>query len=271
MAFSLVYLPTRIFHVALGAIFTAVPFFVWQLLRYNWPAPLAVCFGLGAGLGLSMLSDIFNHSPLQRKGASPVVHFVASLGAYLVTIQSVILIWGNDSKILRVGIDAVVKIGSIVITRSQIVAAGVAVLTVGILLSWIRFSKLGLQFRALADNPTELALRGYNLKRLKLLAFGVSGLIGSISSLLISLDLGFSARGGLNALVIAVVSVIIGGRRSYIGPLLGALLLTVVRSEVVWFTSAKWEIPVTFAILALALFLRPNGFLSRNVRLEAQL
>jgi len=270
MAFNFVYLPTRIFYVALGAVFSAVPFVVWQLLRWNWPVSLAVSVGLGVGLGLSVLSEAVNHAFLERRGASSGAHLIASLGVYLILIQCIVLVWGNDPKVLRVGNDFTLKIGDLVLTRSQLLAALISAIAASIIFIWLRFSKLGLQFRALADNPTELALRGYNLTRLRILAFGISGLICSISSLLVSLDLKFDSFGGLNMILLAVVSIIIGGRNSYVGPLLGAVLLSVIRSEVVWFSSARWETPATFLILALVLFLRPDGILGRKLRLEAQ-
>ena len=95
----------------------------------------------------------------------------------------------------------------------------------------LKYSQLGLEFRALADNAKEFALRGYNVNRLRLLAFGLSGLLGAVSSLLVAYDIGFDPNGGLNAVLLAVVAVIIGGRQSFLGPILGGILLGVIRSE----------------------------------------
>ena len=127
-----------------------------------------------------------------------------------------------------------------------------------------------MQFRALADNPDELALRGYNIRRLRLLAFGVSGLLGAVSALLTAYDIGFDPNVGLSALLLAVVAVIIGGRQSFIGPVVGGILLGMVRSEVVWILSARWQEAVTFGLLVLFLYMRPNGLVGRETRLEAK-
>lgn len=270
VAFTVVYLPTRVFHIALGGIYAVVPFIVWTAIRLNWPWYLALAIAILMGVGLSLVFELINHARLERKGASAGAQLISSLGIYIILVQAVAMIWGNDQKTLRIGLDTVVSIGIINITRSQIIAASVSMGVLLLFYLWLRFSNQGLQFRGLADNSTELALRGYNVRRLRLLAFGVSGLLCSISSLLVSYDIGFDPHRGLAALLIAVVASIIGGRESFLGPVLGGILLGLARSEAVWFLSARWQEAFTFLLLALFLFIRPYGILGRKGRLEAQ-
>jgi branched-chain amino acid transport system permease protein len=207
---------------------------------------------------------------LERKDASTGAHLIASLGIYIALVQIIVLIWDNQSKTLRKGLDEVFTFGDATLTHAQIIAATLSVTTLSFFYAWLRFSSLGLQFRALADNPKELALQGYNTQWLRLLAFGVSGLLASIAALLMAYDIGFDPHGGLTALLLAVVAVIVGGRQSFIGPVLGGLLLGVLRSGTLWLLSARWQDAVTFGILALFLFIRPRGIVGRKTRLEAQ-
>ncbi len=270
LAFSVVYLPTRVFHVALGGIYAAVPFIAWALLQWGWPWYIVITVATLTGVGLSFACEFINHAPLERKRASEGVHLVSSLGIYIIIVQAIALIWGNKIKVLRMGLDAVMAFGNIIITGAQILAAVVSVFMLALFYCWLRFSNLGLQFRAVADNPKELALRGYNIRRLRLVAFGMSGILCSGSALLVSYDIGFDPHGGLIALLLAIVAVIIGGRESFLGPVLGGILLGLVRSEVIWFLSARWQEGVTFLLLALFLLIRPNGLLGRKGRLEAE-
>ena len=210
MAFSVVYLSTRVFHVALGGVYVSVPFIAWTCLNWGWPWYGAMTVATLIGVGLSIGCELINHNPLERKKASSGTHLVSSLGIYIIIIQAVVLIWGNETRVLRTGLDAVAVVGGIIITRSQIIAAVVSVVIIAVFYCWLRFSSLGLQFRALSDNPTEFALRGYNVRRLRLMAFGISGIFCSGSALLVSYDIGFDPHGGLVALLLAVVAVIIG-------------------------------------------------------------
>lgn len=270
LAFAVVYLPTRVFHIALAGIYSLVPFLALTLGSAGIPWPICAIVAILAGGVLSVLCEAFNHARLDRKGAGPGLHLVSSLGIFIVLIQLIAMIWGNEVKVLRQGIDAVFTISSVTLTRAQIVEAAVSC---GLLLAfdfWLRFNKLGLQFRALADNPTQLALFGYNTRRLRFLAFGIAGLLAAASSLLVAFDLGFDPHGGLQALLLAIVAVIIGGRESLLGPVLAGFLLGVMRAQIVWHTSARWQDTVTYLLLVLFLFLRPQGIIGKKMRLEAQ-
>ena len=270
LAFAVVYLPTRVFHIALAGIYSLVPFIALTLGSAGIPWPICAIVAILAGGVLSVLCEAFNHARLDRKGAGPGLHLVSSLGIFIVLIQLIAMIWGNDVKVLRQGIDAVFTISSVTLTRAQIVEAAVSC---GLLLAfyfWLRFSKLGLQFRALADNPTQLALFGYNTRRLRFLAFGIAGFLAAASSLLVAFDLGFDPHGGLQALLLAIVAVIVGGRESLLGPVLAGFLLGVLRAQIVWHTSARWQDAVTYLLLVLFLFLRPQGIIGKKMRLEAQ-
>jgi branched-chain amino acid transport system permease protein len=270
VAFSVVYLPTRVFHIALGGVYAAAPFVAWAGVQAGWPWPVATLAAVAVAVALSLACERFNHALLERKDAPLGAHLIASLGLYIIFVQAIALTWGNETKTLSAGLDETLTLGGVVLTYAQGLAAGTSILTLLCFFAWLRFSNLGLQFRALADNPDELALRGYNIRRLRLLAFGVSGLLGAVSALLTAYDIGFDPHVGLSALLLAVVAVIIGGRQSFVGPVVGGILLGVVRSEVVWFLSARWQEAVTFGLLALFLYVRPNGIFGRETRLEAE-
>jgi branched-chain amino acid transport system permease protein len=270
LAFTVVYLPTRIFYIALGAIYAAAPFVTWSFIQHGWPAPFAVMFALLSGVGLSLFCELINHWPLERKKAGLGTHILSSLGIYLMIVQAIVLIWGHQTKVLRMGLDAVFLVGDIVITGSQLLAIAVCAALLVIFYAWLRFTNLGLRFRALAENPTEFALRGYSVQQTRLLAFGVSGFLAAASALVVSYELGFDPNGGLRALLLAVVAMIMGGRLSFAGAALGGMLLGIIRSEVGWYFSSRWLEAFTFLLLTAFLFLRPNGILGRASRLEAE-
>lgn len=271
LAFSVVFLPTGIFHIAMGGIYAAVPFITLTFLNWGWSWYIAVTAGIFAGVALSLACELFNHARLRSIGASSAAQLVSSLGIYIIIVQVIALTWGSETKVLRTGVDKVLMMGNISITWAQAISGVVSILVILLYYFWLRYSNLGLQFRALSDNPVEFALRGYNVRGLWLLIFGISGMLCSICSLLVSFDMGFDPQGGFIAVLLAVVAVIIGGRESFMGPVLGGILLGIVRSEVVWFLSARWQDAVTFLLFVLFLLFQPNGILARKGRLEASL
>jgi branched-chain amino acid transport system permease protein len=269
-AFNAVYLPTRVFHIALGAVYAAAPFFVWRLLLFKQSWPLAVALALVGSVLISLACETFNHARLERKGGSSGTHLIASLGIYIILVQAVAVAFGNETKFLRVGVDSVFTLGSVTLSRAQLFAGAASILLLAIFYAWVRLTNLGLRLRALADNPAQLALQGYNIRQVRLLAFAIAGLLASACSLVVAYDIGFDPQGGLVALLLAIVAVIIGGRDTWLGPILGGILLGIIRAEVVWFMSAKWQDAITYALLALFLLVRPGGLLGRGIRLEAR-
>jgi branched-chain amino acid transport system permease protein len=271
MAFSLVYVPTRVFHIAIGGVFAVVPYVVLQGQRLSLPAIWSIIAGLVVAVILSLGCEWLNHARLERKGAPSAVHLVASLGIYIVLVQMIAIIWGSETQVLRLGVDKVLKFSaSVVFTRTQLIGALTSLALLAGFYLWLRKTNLGLQFRALADNPIELALRGYNTDRLRLLAFGMSGLLCGVSASSVAFDVGFDPHVGLQNALLAAVAVIVGGRSSFVGPVLGGLVLGILRSQVVWFMSARWQDAVTFLLLAAFLLFRPYGILGQETRVEAE-
>lgn len=271
MGFALVYNTTGIFHVAQGVIFAGTPFILLACIQHGLGWQIGIALSILAAVVVSCLYEFGNHGPLQRKEASKEIHLIASLGAYIALVQVVAIIWGNETRVLRSGVDVTFSLAGIILTRSQLLGGAVAVAVLSVFLFWLWRTDIGLRFRALADNPTQLALMGYNIRMLRLAVFALSGLLTATAALLMALDIGFDPHGGLQIVLLAMVATIIGGHGSFIGPVIGAILLGVLRSQVVWYTSARWEEAATFFLLVLFLFFRPQGLFGRAGRVEAQI
>ena len=270
LSFAVVYLPTRVFFLALAGIYSIVPYIAWSAMQAGMSWYIACLMSIVFGTCLSIFIEVINHGPLSERHASSGAHLISSLGIYVVLSQIAAIIWGNEPKVLHGGVTDVFNLQGIIITHEQL-AALVSTISVLIVFSvWLWLTRIGLEFRALANNEIEFALRGYDVQAVRRIGFAVSGLLCSISSLLTAYDIGFDPHGGLSALLLAVVAVIIGGRPSFFGPVLGALLLGIIRGEVTWFFSSRWEEAITFLLLAAFLFLRPQGLIGQRLRLEAQ-
>ncbi len=269
VAFQAVYLPTRVFFIGLAGIYSFAPFVAHSILSYGLGWCLAIGASVTTSIGISLLCEWGNHARLSRNRATAATHLIASLGTYILLVQVASMIWGNDTKTLSRNMDFVTRVGDVLVTGAQwttFVTAVVLLAGFGLL---INRSRLGLRLRAMADNPAQFALYGYNVNYHRLLAFALAGLFGAASALVTANDIGFDPHTGLPAVLLAVVAVIVGGRGSFVGPVIGGLLLGFLRAEVVWYLSARWQEAVTFALLALVLLVRPYGLVGRQMRLEA--
>lgn len=270
LSFWLVYASVRVFHVAFAATYTLAPFVVWSAIGAGVPWPAAVIGGVAASALLSTGCEAVNHARLERRQASGDLHLIASLGTYIVVLQAIAILWGNEAKFLHAGAHPTVTIAGAVVTRTQALNAVVSVAVVGAMALLLRKTGIGLRLRALAQNPTEVALRGHDVFSLRRNLFGLSGAVAGVASILTAYHVGFDPYVGLQALLLAVVATVIGGRGNMLGPVLGGLLLGVTRSFVVLYASPAWKEGATFLLLTLFLLLRPVGLLGAATRLEAR-
>jgi len=269
LGFQLVYLPTRILFVALAGLYSLAPY-VYLAARSvvsNDVWCLAAAIGTTTLLALGL--EFANHAPLSRRRAGSGAHLVSSLGLYIVIVQAIALIWGQNVRNLRVGLDPTMAFAGTVLTQSQVLIGAVScALTIGIL-ALLFATGFGLRLRALASNPSAFALFGHDARPYRQAAFAMSGGFAAVVALLNARDVGFAPGSGLPAILLAVVAVIVGGRGSFAGPVAAGVLLGVLRAEVVWRLSARWQDVVTFGILALFLLACPRGLAGRPLRAEA--
>lgn len=277
LGFSLIYSGTRVFHIAHGAIYTAGTY-----LLLAWLGATATilsgsnAFSLATAITLSLVSvcllvvfvELFVYRPLFKRKAPTLVSFISSLGLYIVIVNLIALLFGNETKILNPDIEPSIEIAGAIITRIQIIQFVVSALLILTTLLVLRSSSLGRNIRALSDNPTLLSVLGTNIKSVRLLVFVIGSLLAVASSLLRAFDVGVDPHVGLSAVLTAAVAVIIAGVGSHLGAIVGALLIGMTQNIVVWFTSAQWQDAVTFVILTIVLLVRREGLFATQLRLE---
>ncbi len=267
-AFALVYRTTRVFHLALGGVYALTPFVLQTCIIVGLPVWLSVCVSIVVAVSLALLLEEVIHWPFSRKLAPSEVHLIGSLGAYFVLVQCIALIWGNESRVLRDGVDTAWNLLGVTLAQAQFLGATLTVIAVVVLYTWLSFAKYGLEFRALADNPMLVSLLGRNVRALRRGAFGLSAALVAVVSLAQAWDFGFDPYVGLKVVLLGMSAMIIGGTGSFIAPFIGGVLLGILRGEIVWFGSARWDDAATFVLLAAFLFFRPQGIFTRRMRLE---
>ncbi len=259
VAFSLVYATTRVFYLALGATFTLAPYVLLACLNAGVPAALGILLAVLAAACLGLVSEEFIHWPLERRRAPNEIHFIASLGAFLVVGQFVVLVWGNDAQALRIGIDTVYQLGGLRVTEGQTIAGLLAALLLTGTFACLRWSNFGLQFRAMASNSSLLATLGRDIRKLRYAVFALSGALVAAVALVAARDVGFDPNVGMSTVLIGVAATIVGGRGSFWGAAVAGLILGTVRAQVAWHSSTRWEDAATFVLLAMFLLLSPGG------------
>lgn len=275
LGFGLIYFACRIFHIAHGAVYTLAGYVAWAaFVVLGWPLVLAFCAGMGAGVALGIIIELSVYYPLinprRSRTASPAVAMMSSLGVYIVGVNLVAMIAGNDTKVLRPGVEKTVYLSGAILTHIQVVqliTAAVVLILFGVVL-WR--TQIGRTIRALADDPELVSIMGYNVRLLRLGVMAIGSALAGAGSILVAFSVGIDPHVGFPAVLIAAVATIVGGFGCLLAPALGALILGILQSIVIWQTSQKWAPAVAFGVLIVMLILRPRGILATVKRLEEQ-
>lgn len=268
VSFLLIYSTTRFFHFAHAVVFTSGAYFVYLFhiilgLPFLIVVPLAITCSTVLGSSL----ELYIYRPLRKMNTSPMVLLLASLGIYIVLQNCISMFFGDDTKSIRTGdvVEGLSVLGAR-ITPVQICIICTSIVLVGLTAVWLKQSKTGRAMRAVA-NDSELALiSGIDSDKVILRTFALGSALAGAAGILVALDVDMTPTMGMNALMMGVVAVIIGGVGSIPGAALGALLLALAQNFGVWKISSQWQDTIAFAILLVFLLFRPEGFLGKKVK-----
>ena len=266
IGFSLIYQTTRFFHFAHAAVYTFGAYFAYLFytqLGFNQVIafPLAcICVAC-----ISIICEIMVYKPMRKRKATDLTLLLASLGLYTLLQNIISLIWGDDTKTMRTG--EVVEGHEILgarITDIQIIIIISSILLIAVIALMLSQMKVGKTLRALANDPELARLSGINADRYILFAFAIGSFLAAVASIMISFDTDMTPTMGFNALMMAVVAVIVGGINSLPGAALGGLLIGLAQNLGVAFLPSKCQDTIVFVVLIIFLLFKPYGILGKK-------
>lgn len=268
IGFALVYNTTRIFHIAAAAIYVVAAYIFYlsfhSLGLLLWPS---IIISLLVTALLSVVCELSVYRPLYKKQSSLNVVMISSIGVMTILVNVVAMIWGNETKVIDNSIQPVYTYGEIIITRPQMLQFAVGVLAITTFMLFLRFTRFGLKTKALSNDPTLFKVLGFNVNQTRVLVFGLSGAFLALGSCLTVYDIGMNPHIGMSLLINAMVAMIIGGIGRFSACIIGGILLGIMQSLVVYQFSANWQNAITFLVLLIFLFFRPQGLFGYKKRM----
>ena len=268
LGFSLIYQTTRFFHFAHAAVFTAGAYFTYLFAKLLG-MPFWFSFVLAVALSaiLCCLMEIAIYRPLRKKGANELILLLASLGIYIVLQNIISMVFGDEAKSIRTDtVQEGLNILGARITPIQIITICVSVALIIALAIFLKKTKIGSAMRAVANDPILANVSGINSNRVILWAFAIGSGLAGLAGILVALDVDMTPTMGMNALMMGIVAMIIGGVSSIPGIALGVLLLATAQHLGVWFIGSQWQDAIAFVILVLFLLFKPEGFFGKKVK-----
>ncbi|MEL6953879.1 MAG: urea ABC transporter permease subunit UrtB [Pseudomonadota bacterium] len=226
------------------------------------PLAFAVTFGLGVAMERSVIRWLY-HRPLET--------LLATFGISIALQQIVRQIFGPLTQPLTppdwlagsVSLNDVISISSI---RIAIFALGL----IFFIVLWVILNKtrLGLEVRAVTQNPKMAASMGINPDRINMLTFGLGSGIAGIAGVAIGLFAQVIPDLGANYIVQSFMTVVVGGVGNIFGTLIGAGLIGGLQKGIEWLNPSNTLAAQTYMILFVILFIqfRPRGIIALRGR-----
>lgn len=267
-SFSLIYYPTKFFHIAHAVIITSAAYLTFLFAnQLSLPFAIAVGAAIAGAVCVGLLFEGLFYRAMRKRNAPALAYLIASIGLYTVLQNCISLVFGDDTKIIRTG---EVTIGNEIfgayVTDVQIVTTLVSAgLFVAVNL-FLQFTAAGKAIRAVSSNSQLCDIYGIDSNRIILVAFGAGSALAAVAGILSAMDTNMTPTFGFNLLLYGVVAMIIGGVGSKRGLAAGALLVATVQHLAAYYIDTKWMDAVTYVILILFLIWKPLGFSGVRLR-----
>lgn len=267
LGIALIFGIMRLVNIAHGE-FIMAGAYVLVLLDTSVPVLIVACLMATALIALATERLVFR--PMRRATAATLL--VGSFGLSYVLQNLAILIFGANARSgsLGEGLTDPIVLGDVQIARINLITLLVTIALGGLLMLFLRRTRLGVQMRAAAEDFETARLMGVRANRVIAAAFVLSGVLaGAAAVLLVGQTGAVSPTIGLPPLLIGLVAVVIGGLGSLPGAVLGAYILgcTSVALQVGLPVGARpFRDAFLFAVVILILTLRPEGIVARKAR-----
>lgn len=235
-----------------------------QTLSLAVALPLAFAVAFAAGVAMERLV-------IRRLSRRPLETLLATFGISIALQQIAKNIFGTQARPLTAPswLSGSLTLNDVVsISHIRIAIFVLALIFLALLLVVLRRSRLGLEIRAVTQNPGMAASMGIDPDRINMLTFGLGSGIAGIAGVAIGLYAQVTSEMGANYIVQSFMAVVVGGVGNVWGTLAGATLIGGLQKLIEWFNPSNTLAAQTYMILFIIIFIqfRPRGIIALRGR-----
>jgi branched-chain amino acid transport system permease protein len=237
-------------------------FTFWVTLK--WPLPLAVIAALLACAIWGAAVERVAVRPFAARGSNSWLIATVALGIVLDNV--VLFTFGKDPRGMPAGLltTGAISVGGLRIEYLQALIPVVGLTLAAALQILFATSRHGKALLAVVQNRDAARLMGIRVERVVEVAFALSGLLAGVAGILVAPLFTVSSTMGTLFGIKAFAVAILGGIESPWGVVLAGLIYGVVEAAITALLGSTYTQIVTFALVILALAVRPNGLFGRT-------
>jgi branched-chain amino acid transport system permease protein len=234
------------------------------LLALGVPYALALIASVAGATGAALLSERIIIRPLQKRNAPEAVLLLALFGIMLVARYGTGVVHGRLDEPLPgpAGAHVFVVGGDVFVFAQSLVIYGSTALIFFAISVFLHRTWLGRSLRVTAIDPVAASLVGVDLGRVRMIAFGLGGLVAALVAWLYAPLYAVGYLTGVIPGIKGFIALFVGGTASPLGALVGGLLLGVLEVSAARYLPSIYSEGIAFMLLMIILFVRPTGLIA---------
>jgi branched-chain amino acid transport system permease protein len=231
-----------------------ITYYLFVKLSINYFVALAAATVAVAVLGIAIERWLLH--PLTEKGFLAVS--VVGLGLVFVFQGLITSIFGTGLKSVPSVLQASVQIGSVSLGVEKIIIISLSLVVMLSLYLVVMRTKFGLAIQAAAQKPTVAALYGVNSARMFTMVMAIGSGLAGLAGGMIAPAYFVDPTIGNKPLIVALLSIVLGGLGSFRGAVVGGIILGFITSIGAYYFGPWYEL-ISFGAVILMILIRPRG------------
>ena len=267
LGFSLLFSILQVINFAHGTLFMSGAILATTLIAgAGLPFLPAVAIAVIGGGVLAVVVEWAGIAPIRKRKMPKWMGMISTFALALTIDNLAHRLFGTHTRPFQPPVELqTYSIMGVQATNLQITVLAIAVIAILALFIFVRYTWLGLGFRAIAEDEAVAGLMGVNVQRSVRIAFFVAGTLAAVAGILSGMyfnmvDVSMGGMAGLKGFVATVV----GGLGNTTGAVLGGLLLGFVEVMGMGYIGSSVKDIIAFVVLMVALLVRPTGLLGRG-------
>ncbi len=223
-------------------------------------ASIILAILISATIGLIVERTAIRHA----RNTTVIILIIITIGVSTFLKGMGLIIWGTNPKQLAplIKMEPIHFMGAVINPQSIFIFI-VLLILLAVLYVFFEKTYIGSALRACEKNPRAAKLMGINTSTMSALAFTLAAALGAIAGILITPITDATYEMGFLIGVKGFVGMVIGGMHSIPGAVAGALIVGLLETFSGGFISTFYSDAITFLVLILVLFFKPNGIFAR--------
>ncbi|WP_349359515.1 branched-chain amino acid ABC transporter permease [Stappia sp.] len=264
MSFNIVHNATRILNFAQGNIFILGGFAAYLLANNaSFPMWLAMLAVTSVVIAVFVaMQGWLTLLPLRGNTTEQDSWMISTVSVSVIIAAILMLIYGPFAYSVG-GVTPAFEIFGVKTPGAFLLAIAVMIGWY-LLLSWfLRHSFTGLAISALSQDFDAARAAGLNVRRLQLLAFGISGMIAGSAGFMVAPIISVSPDAGLRYVLNGFIAAVVGGIGNNTGALIGGPLVGVMAMLMAYKVGGAYQDLASLIVLVVILMFWPQGLFGR--------